>query len=78
MTDPSTALKSVADSSAAAGQDIFSLNYATWYSTLNDARKREMANLATGRTTADEYCAAMQKASGEVAADPKIKKYTRA
>jgi N-acetylglucosamine transport system substrate-binding protein len=77
LSSPSTALKSVADASAAAGENIFSLNYATWYSTLNDARKREMANLTTGRSTAEEYCAAMQKASDEVAADPKIKKYSR-
>lgn len=77
LTNPTSALKSVADATKAAGDNIFSLNFAVWYSALSDARKREMANLINGRTTPDQYCAAMQKAADEVASDPKVKKFTR-
>ncbi|MFC7623754.1 N-acetylglucosamine/diacetylchitobiose ABC transporter substrate-binding protein [Microlunatus sp. GCM10028923] len=77
LTNPTTALKSVADATKAAGENIFSLNFAGWYAPMNDARKREMANLINGRSTPDQYCAAMQKAADEVAQDPKIKKFTR-
>ncbi|GAB3768124.1 N-acetylglucosamine/diacetylchitobiose ABC transporter substrate-binding protein [Microlunatus parietis] len=77
LTNPTTALKSVAEATKAAGENIFSLNFNTWYAPMNDARKREMANLINGRSTPDQYVAAMQKAADEVAQDPKIKKFTR-
>lgn len=78
LQNPTTALQSVAEARDAAGEEnIFTLNFDVWYSKMNDARKREMANLINGRSTPDQYCAAMQKASDEVAQDPKIKKFTR-
>lgn len=78
LKDPTTALKSVADATDAAGEEnIFTLNFDVWYAPMLDARKREMANLINGRSTPDQYCAAMQKAADEVEQDPKIKKFTR-
>ncbi|GAA2106018.1 N-acetylglucosamine/diacetylchitobiose ABC transporter substrate-binding protein [Microlunatus panaciterrae] len=77
LKNPSTALKSVSDATAAAGDNVVSVSYAGWYAEMNDAGKREMANLTTGRSNADQFVAAMQKACDAVASDPKVKKYSR-
>ena len=78
LSNPSTALKSVADAASAAGDNIFSFRYSDWYAPMGDGQKDQVRNLLTGKATADEFCANMQKLADETKADPKIKKFTRA
>ncbi|MBA3529026.1 MAG: carbohydrate ABC transporter, N-acetylglucosamine/diacetylchitobiose-binding protein, partial [Propionibacteriaceae bacterium] len=77
LTNPSTALKSVADAAAAAGPNLIAFNYASWYAPLNDGQKDPVRALLVGKMSGDQFCSTMQKLSDDVAADPKIKKYTR-
>lgn len=77
VDDPGTSFDSVVQSLAAAGTNVFSLRYAEWYAAMRDAQAREMIKLATGRATADQFCAAMQVATDRVAGDPAVKKYIR-
>ncbi|OYO21370.1 carbohydrate ABC transporter, N-acetylglucosamine/diacetylchitobiose-binding protein [Enemella dayhoffiae] len=75
LTNPSTALKSVADASEAAGNNVFQLQYDTWYAPLKNASKDWVRNLLTGKATPEQFCENMQKAADQVKADPKITKY---
>lgn len=75
LNNPSTALKSVADASLAAGDNVFQLQYDTWYAPMKNASKDQVRNLLTGKSTPEQFCENMQKAADQVKADPKIKKY---
>ena len=77
LASPSTALKSVADAAATAGDNIFSFRYADWYAPMRDGQKDVVRNLLTGKINADQFCASMQKLADDTAADPKVQKYTR-
>lgn len=77
LKDPSSALQSVADVSAAAGDNIIMTRFETWYAPLKDALKDNVRNLLAGKASADQFCAAMQEASDQVANDDKIEKYER-
>lgn len=77
LKDPSTALQSVADASAAAGDNIVMTRFETWYAPLKDALKDNVRNLLASKTNADQFCAAMQEASDKVANDDKIEKFER-
>lgn len=75
LSNPSTALKSVADAAEAAGKNTFNLQYDTWYAPIKNASKDQVRNLLTGKATAEQFCENMQKAADQVKADPKITKY---
>lgn len=77
VSDRGRSFDSVVQALAAAGKNVFSIRYAQWYVGMRDARAREMIKLATGRATADQFCAAMQAATDRVAGDPAVKKYLR-
>lgn len=77
LSNPSTALKSVADAAAAAGDNMFEVRFMTWYSDLKTAARDATRNLLSGKTTADQYVSVMQEAVDKVAKDPKIKKFKR-
>ncbi|MGO1974232.1 MAG: N-acetylglucosamine/diacetylchitobiose ABC transporter substrate-binding protein [Propionibacteriaceae bacterium] len=77
LKDPSSALQSVADASAAAGDNIVQTRFEVWYAPLKDALKDNVRNLLAGKASADQFCSAMQEASDQVAADDKIEKYER-
>ncbi|OYO14097.1 carbohydrate ABC transporter, N-acetylglucosamine/diacetylchitobiose-binding protein [Enemella evansiae] len=75
LTNPSTALQSVADAQQAAGSNVFNLQYDTWYAPIKNASKDQVRNLLTGKATPEQFCENMQKAADQVKADPKITKY---
>ncbi|MDN5727109.1 MAG: N-acetylglucosamine/diacetylchitobiose ABC transporter substrate-binding protein, partial [Propionibacteriales bacterium] len=77
LRSPSSALKSVAEVSAAAGEDVFELRYASWYAPLHAKVQEMISKLMAGQATADEFCATMQQATDQVLADPEIKKFKR-
>lgn len=77
LTNPTTALASVAAAQTAAGENIFNLNFSGWYSDLKEASRNATRNLLTGKMTADQYVATMQKATDDVKNNPRIKKFSR-
>ncbi|MFW6598545.1 N-acetylglucosamine/diacetylchitobiose ABC transporter substrate-binding protein [Propionibacteriaceae bacterium Y2011] len=77
LTDPSSALASVAEVSGAAGEDIFEVKFMTWYAALKTAATDATRNLMSGKMTADQYSATMQAAVDQVAKDPKVQKFER-
>ncbi len=77
LTNPSTALKSVAEAASAAGDNIISFRYSDWYAPMRDGQKDQVRNLLHGDLTADEFCANMQKLADATKEDPKVKKFTR-
>ena len=68
----------MAESAAKAGDNIISFRYADWYAPMRDGQRDQVRNLLHGDTTAEEFCANMQKLADETKADPKVKKFTRA
>lgn len=77
LTNPSSALKSVADAASKAGENIISFRYQDWYAPMKDGQKDQVRNLLHGQTTADQFCANMQKLADQTKADPKIQKFER-
>ncbi|MGY4719735.1 N-acetylglucosamine/diacetylchitobiose ABC transporter substrate-binding protein [Naumannella cuiyingiana] len=77
LTDPSTALKSVADWVSAAGENVFYPLAFTWYAALKDGQKDPMRALLNGSMKAEQYCETMQGVSDSVKNDPKITKFNR-
>ena len=77
LKDPSTALQSVADAAAAAGDNMFEVRFMTWYADLKTAARDATRNLLTGKYTSEQYVSVMQDAVDKVAKDPKITKFKR-
>ena len=62
----------------AGGDNNWNYYYFNWYSPMKPKVETAFGELAAGRITADEFCAAAQKAADETAADPQTQKRTRA
>ncbi|MFF1674517.1 N-acetylglucosamine/diacetylchitobiose ABC transporter substrate-binding protein [Streptomyces sp. NPDC058256] len=73
----STALGSVTKAIDAAGDDLFSHLFTSWYADLSTTLKTEMANLLAGRTDAADFLSKMQAKADTVAADSSITKFKR-
>jgi N-acetylglucosamine transport system substrate-binding protein len=71
------ALESLSAGLDAAGDDVFSWQFRTWYSPYSQLLKTETANLLAGRTDAAGYLAAMQAETDRLAADTSVTKYSR-
>jgi N-acetylglucosamine transport system substrate-binding protein len=71
------ALESVSAALNAAGKDVFSWQFRTWYATYTTLLKTETANLLAGRTDAAGFLSAMQAETNRLAADNSITKYRR-
>ncbi|MFX4273013.1 N-acetylglucosamine/diacetylchitobiose ABC transporter substrate-binding protein [Propionibacteriaceae bacterium Y1685] len=77
LADPSSALKSVAEVTAAAGEDVFEARYGVWYAALQKSVEDMTAKLMAGQASADEFCAVLQQTTDQVLADPEVKKFRR-
>jgi N-acetylglucosamine transport system substrate-binding protein len=74
----STALSSVKDALAKAGDKTFTFLVMDWYGDIKkNAATAAMADLLAGRTNADGFCTAAQTAADKVAADANVKKFKR-
>lgn len=71
------ALESLSAGLAAAGDDVFTWQFRTWYSPYSQLLKTETANLLAGRIDAAGYLAAMQAETDRLAADASVTKYSR-
>jgi N-acetylglucosamine transport system substrate-binding protein len=61
----------------AGGDNNWNYYFFVWYSPMRPKIETAFGELAAGRVTADEFCAACQKAADETAKDPQTKKRTR-
>jgi N-acetylglucosamine transport system substrate-binding protein len=71
------ALESLTAALAAAGPNVFSWQFRTWYSTYSTLLITETTNLLAGRTDAKGYLAKLQAETDRIAADSSITKYHR-
>ncbi len=71
------ALESLSAGLDAAGDDVFTWQFRTWYSPYSALLKTETANLLAGRSDAAGYLAAMQAETDRLAADANVTKYSR-
>jgi N-acetylglucosamine transport system substrate-binding protein len=71
------ALSSLSAGLAAAGEDVFTWQFRTWYSPYSQLLKTEMGNLLAGRVDAAGFLAAMQAETDRLAADANVTKYSR-
>ncbi|HET6259357.1 N-acetylglucosamine/diacetylchitobiose ABC transporter substrate-binding protein [Pseudonocardia sp.] len=71
------ALESLSAALAAAGSNVFSWQFRTWYSSYSTLLITETTNLLTGRTDAAGYLAKLQAETDRIAADQSIAKYHR-
>jgi N-acetylglucosamine transport system substrate-binding protein len=71
------ALESLSAGLAAAGTNVFSWQFRTWYASYSTLLKTEMGNLLAGRTDANGFLSAMQTETDRLAADASITKYSR-
>jgi N-acetylglucosamine transport system substrate-binding protein len=72
-----TAMESALAAVDAAGDDVFSYNFTTWYSDLNEATRDATGELLTNRITPAQFAETIQQTADTVKADPDIEKYTR-
>lgn len=77
LTDPSSALRSVAKASREAGEDMFEIRFMDWYADLKAAVRDATHNLLSGRMTSDQYSSTMQQAVDTVAQDSSVTKFKR-
>ena len=61
----------------AAGSDVFSFRWDTWYKKLDDEARSATNELMLQGGTADKFCARMQKVADAVKADSSIQKFKR-
>ncbi|RZU53139.1 N-acetylglucosamine transport system substrate-binding protein [Krasilnikovia cinnamomea] len=73
----SPGLTSGNDMLKAAGSDIFSYRFDTWYKKLDDEARAATNELMFQGGTADKFCQRMQKVADAVKADSSIKKFQR-
>ena len=74
----STALKSVKDSLAKAGDKTFTFLFMDWYGDLKKgAAIQAMSDLLAGRTKAEGFVNAAQAVADKIAGDPNVKKFKR-
>jgi len=71
------ALESLSAGLDAAGDDVFTWQFRTWYSPYSQLLKTELGNLLAGRTDAPGFLAAMQAETDRLAADANVTKYSR-
>jgi N-acetylglucosamine transport system substrate-binding protein len=71
------ALASLSAGLEAAGDNVFSWQFRSWYAPYSQLLKTETANLLAGRTDAAGYLAAMQAETDRLAADASVTKYSR-
>lgn len=71
------ALTSVSAGLTAAGDNVFSWQFRTWYATYTAILKTEMGNLLAGRSKAEDFLNKMQAETDRVAADKSVTKYHR-
>jgi N-acetylglucosamine transport system substrate-binding protein len=71
------ALESLSAGLDAAGDDVFTWQFRTWYSPYSQLLKTELGNLLAGRTDAAGFLAAMQAETDRLAADANVTKYSR-
>ena len=71
------ALESLSAGLDAAGEDVFTWQFRTWYSPYSQLLKTELGNLLAGRSNAAGYLAAMQAETDRLAADANVTKYSR-
>ncbi|OZM82191.1 N-acetylglucosamine/diacetylchitobiose ABC transporter substrate-binding protein [Pseudonocardia sp. MH-G8] len=71
------ALESLSAGLDAAGEDVFTWQFRTWYSPYSQLLKTELGNLLAGRSKADGFLAAMQAETDRLAADANVTKYSR-
>jgi N-acetylglucosamine transport system substrate-binding protein len=75
--DLTPAAKSASELVKAGGNNNWNYYFFVWYSPMRPKIETAFGELAAGRVTADEFCAACQKAADETAKDPQTKKRTR-
>ncbi|GAB1690639.1 N-acetylglucosamine/diacetylchitobiose ABC transporter substrate-binding protein [Krasilnikovia sp. M28-CT-15] len=73
----SPGLTSGNDMLKAAGSDVFSYRFDTWYKKLDDEARAATNELMFQGGTADKFCQRMQKVADAVKADSSIKKFQR-
>lgn len=61
----------------AAGENIFTYNYESWYTDLSFETRDRTGDLLTGRITPEQWVEAVQAKADSIKADPNIIKYTR-
>ena len=61
----------------AAGSDVFSFRFDTWYKKLDDEARAATNELMFQGGTAEKFCSRMQKVADAVKADSSIQKFTR-
>jgi N-acetylglucosamine transport system substrate-binding protein len=71
------ALESLSAGLAAAGTNVFSWQFRTWYASYSTLLITEMGNLLAGRTDANGFLSAMQTETDRLAADASVTKYSR-
>jgi N-acetylglucosamine transport system substrate-binding protein len=75
--DLTPAAASASELVKAGGDNNWNYYFFVWYSPMRPKIETAFGELAAGRVTADEFCAACQKAADETAKDPQTKKRTR-
>jgi N-acetylglucosamine transport system substrate-binding protein len=73
----SPGLTSGNDMLKAAGSDVFSYRFDTWYKKLDDEARAATNELMYQGGTADTFCTRMQKVADAVKADSSIQKFKR-
>jgi N-acetylglucosamine transport system substrate-binding protein len=73
----SPGLTSGNDMLKAAGSDVFSYRFDTWYKKLDDEARAATNQLMYQGGTADQFCSRMQKVADAVKKDSSIQKFTR-
>jgi N-acetylglucosamine transport system substrate-binding protein len=71
------ALASLSEGLDAAGSNVFSWQFRTWYSPYSQLLKTEIGNLLAARTDAAGFLSAMQAETDRLAADANVTKYRR-
>jgi N-acetylglucosamine transport system substrate-binding protein len=71
------ALTSLSEGLEAAGSDVFSWQFRTWYTPYSTLLKTELGNLLAGRSNAAGFLSAMQAQTDKLAADASVTKYRR-
>jgi N-acetylglucosamine transport system substrate-binding protein len=73
----SSGMTSALEAVEAAGEDIFTYRFSSWYTDLSFEARDRTGDLMTGRITPEEFVEAVQAKADAVKADPNIPKYTR-
>lgn len=73
----SSGMTSALEAVEAAGEDIFTYRFASWYTDLSFEARDRTGDLMTGRITPEQFVEAVQAKADAIKADPNIPKYTR-